>query len=77
MLAVGKTVDESLRWLCIHNNFGNPISVSDELSEQFTQVTAEVLRRVRKTRAFLRSQAKIKQERMPNKSARWAKKRRT
>ncbi len=62
-LAVGKTVDESLRQLCIHDNPGNPISVSDWVTGQFEQLMVRTLRKAHKTQAYLRSKAKVDEER--------------
>jgi hypothetical protein len=61
MLAVGKTVDECVRALSIHNP-GNPINISDELIADIEQLMARTLRRARKTQAYLRSKAKYDKE---------------
>lgn len=63
MLAVGKTVDPSTRWLCIHNNPHNPIVISDQLTTQFQQGMVTALRRARKTNAFLKAYARVEKER--------------
>lgn len=57
MMALGKTVDESVRALAI-NNSGNPINVSQALTGDFEKLMAETLRRSRKTDAFLQAKAK-------------------
>ena len=57
MMALGKTVDESVRALAI-NNSGNPINVSEALTGDFEKLMAETLRRSRKTEAFLHAKAK-------------------
>jgi hypothetical protein len=57
MMALGKTVDESVRVLAI-NNSGNPINVSDELTSSFEKLMVEALRKSHKTQAFLRARAK-------------------
>src|ERR1700674_5236900 len=58
MLAVGKTVDESMRWLCIHHNPGNPINISDGLTNSYEQLMARTVQGARKTNAFLKAKAK-------------------
>jgi hypothetical protein len=63
MLNIGKTVEESMRWLCIQNNAGNPICISDELTGKFERLMVESLRGSRKTQAFLRAKAKADEER--------------
>lgn len=57
MMALGKTVDESLRALAI-NNTGNPINVSKALTDDFERLMVESLMKSRKTKAFLRAKAK-------------------
>ena len=57
MMALGKTVDESVRVLAIDNT-GNPINVSDELASSFERLMVEVLRKSYRTQAFLRAKAK-------------------
>ena len=57
MMALGKTVDESVRVLAI-NNAWNPINVSDELTSRFEKLMVESLRKSHKTLAFLRAKAK-------------------
>jgi hypothetical protein len=61
MLAVGKTVDASLKWLCIHNNPANPIGISESFTGQVQQVMVKTVRAARKTQAYLRSKAKFDQ----------------
>jgi hypothetical protein len=58
MLAVGKTVDESMQWLCIYNNPGNPINISDGLTNSYEQLMAGTVRQARKTNAYLKAKAK-------------------
>jgi len=65
MLNVGKTVDEALRALCIHNSPEYPISVADWLSDRFQNVFAEQFHEARKTKSFLKSMAKIAPHRKP------------
>ena len=56
MMALGKTVDESVRAIAI-NNAGNPITVSDALTGDFEKLMVESLRKSNKTQAFLRAKA--------------------
>jgi hypothetical protein len=58
MLAVGKTVDEWMRALCVQNSPGNPINISESLTTKFTQYLAETFRNARKTNAFLKAKEK-------------------
>ena len=62
MMALGKTVDDSVRSLSI-SNAGNPINLSDALSENFEKLMVETLRNSRKTQAYLRAKAKADAER--------------
>lgn len=57
MMAMGKTVDESVRALSIMNA-GNPINISDALTEKVEQLMVETLRQSHKTQAYLRAKAK-------------------
>jgi hypothetical protein len=57
MMALGKTVDESVRALSIMNA-GNPINVSDSLTENFEKLMVETLRKSHKTKAYWRAKAK-------------------
>jgi hypothetical protein len=65
MLNVGKTVDESMRWLCLNNNLGHPISVCDDLMKNFEWILATNFQLARKTRSFLKSMGRITQSRKP------------
>lgn len=58
MLTVGKTVDESMQWLCIHNNPRNPINISDGLTNSYEQLMAGTVQQARKTNAYLKAKAK-------------------
>lgn len=57
MMALGKTVDESVRAISIMNA-GNPINISDALTEKVEQLMVETLRQSHKTQAYLRAKAK-------------------
>jgi hypothetical protein len=61
MMALGKTVDDSVRALSI-TNAGNPINLSDALTENFEQLMVETLRNSRKTQACLRAKTKADAE---------------
>jgi hypothetical protein len=62
MLAVGKTVDDSIRALCIHSP-GSPINISDDLIGDLEQLMVKTLRRAHKTQAYLKAKAKYDDER--------------
>jgi pyrroloquinoline quinone (PQQ) biosynthesis protein C len=61
MLALGKTVDESIRALSMTNP-ASPIAVSDALTEHLEKRMAETVRGLRVTKAYLRAKAKHDQE---------------
>lgn len=63
MMAVGKIVDDEVRAFSI-TNAGNPINLSDALTEDFEKLMVENLRNSRKTQAYLRAKAKADAERM-------------
>jgi hypothetical protein len=63
MLNVGKTVDKSMQFLCIHNNPRHPITISEELTGSFEQFMVKTVLKSRKTQAYLRAKAKADQER--------------
>jgi len=65
MMALGKTVDDSVRALAI-TNAGNPINVSDALTDDFEKLMVETLRKSRKTQAYLRAKAKADADRKGN-----------
>jgi hypothetical protein len=60
MLAVGKTIEEGIRHLCIHSVPGNPINISEDLTDKYEQVMAATVQKARKTNAYLRAKAKYK-----------------
>jgi len=62
MLALGKTVDENTRTLAI-TSAGNPINVSDALTDSMQNLMVTTLRNSRKTQAYLRAKAKVDAER--------------
>jgi hypothetical protein len=62
MMALGKTVDDSVRALSI-TNAGNPINVSDPLTENFEKLMVQTLRKSHKTQAYLRAKAKADADR--------------
>jgi len=62
MMALGKTVDDSVRALSI-TNAGNPINLSDALTEKVEMLMVETLRNSHKTQAFLRAKEKADAER--------------
>jgi hypothetical protein len=62
-LTVGKTVDESIRVFCIHNSPGNPVTISDSLTDSLEQVMVKAFRRSRKTQVYLRAMANHDRER--------------
>ena len=62
MIALGKTVDDSVRALSITNT-GNPINVSDALTEDFAKIVVESLRKSHKTQAYLRAKARADADR--------------
>jgi hypothetical protein len=62
MMALGKTVDDWVRALSI-TNAGNPINLSDALTENFEKLMVETLRNSRKTQAYLRAKTKADAER--------------
>jgi hypothetical protein len=57
-LEAGKTVDEGLRSLCIHNGPGNPINISDDITNIYAQLMAGTVQNARKKNAYLRAKAK-------------------
>jgi hypothetical protein len=59
MLAVGKTVDEGTRVLCMQNSPGNPINLSEGLTDKYEQLMAETVQQARKTNAYLKAKAKV------------------
>jgi hypothetical protein len=63
VLNVGKTVDETMQYLCIQNNPAHPVNISDKLTDQFEQLFVENFRQARKTKPFLRLMDKIGHER--------------
>lgn len=62
LMAVGKTVDDSVRTLSI-TNAGNPINLSDAFTEGFEKLMVEAVRHSHKTQAYLRAKAKADAER--------------
>ena len=62
LMAVGKTVDDSVRTLSI-TNAGNPINLSDAFTEDFEKLMVEAVRHSHKTQAYLRAKAKADAER--------------
>jgi hypothetical protein len=68
MLNVGKTVDKSMQFLCIHNNPSHPITICEELTGSFQQLMVKTLQKSRKTQAYLKAKAKADQERKRRKS---------
>jgi hypothetical protein len=62
MMALGKTVDDSVRALSI-TNAGSPINVSEALTEDFEKLMVETLRKSHKTQAYLRAKAKADDDR--------------
>jgi hypothetical protein len=58
MLAIGKTVDEGIRVLCMQNSPGNPINLSEGLTDKYEQLMAETVQHARKTNAYLKAKAK-------------------
>jgi hypothetical protein len=62
-LNVGKTVDDTLRWLCIKANPGHPIVVSTVMAGKVTQQISRSLHKSRKTESFLRAMQKVERER--------------
>ncbi len=62
MMALGKTVDDSVRAMSI-TSAGNPINLSDALTGDFEKLTVETLRNSHKTHAYLRAKAKADAER--------------
>jgi len=62
MMALGKTVDESVCALSITNP-GNPINLSDALTGNFEKLMVETLLNSRKTQAYLRAKTKADAER--------------
>ena len=61
-LNVGKTVDAWMKAMCIHNNPGHPIHVSEALTKQFERLMAEEFQKSRKTQAYLKARAKADKE---------------
>jgi hypothetical protein len=68
VLNVGKTVDAAMQFMCIHNNSGHPINISEGLTNQFEQLMVETVQKSRKTPAYLKARAKADQERKVLKS---------
>lgn len=68
MLNVGKTVDAAMQFMCIHNNSGNPINISEGLTNQFEELMVETVQKSRKTQAYLKARTKADQERKRLKS---------
>jgi hypothetical protein len=62
MMALGKTVDDSVRTLSI-TNAGNPINLSDALTENVERLMVGALRNSHKTQAYLRAKARADAER--------------
>jgi hypothetical protein len=62
MMTLGKAVDDSMRALSILNA-GNPINISDNLTEKFEKLMVETLRSSRKTQAYVRAKGKAAAER--------------
>jgi len=65
MMALGKTVDDSVRALSI-TSAGNPINLSDTLTDNFEKLMVETLRNSHKTQAYLRAKTKADAERKWN-----------
>jgi hypothetical protein len=63
MLNAGKTVDKAMQFMCIHNNPGHPINISEGLTGHFEQLMVETVQKSRKTQAYLKARAKADQER--------------
>ena len=68
MLNIGKTVDEAMQSMCIHNNPRNPINISEGLTNHFEQLMVETVQKSRKTQAYLKARAKADEERKGHKS---------
>jgi hypothetical protein len=62
-LAVGKGVGEEMREVCLHNGPGNPIMISDGVTNRYEQMMAGMVKQARPTNAFLRAKAKADEER--------------
>jgi len=62
------TVDEAMQSICIHNNPGNPINISEGLTSHFERLMVETVQKSRKTQAYLKARAKADQERKGPKS---------
>ena len=62
MVACGKSVDDSVRALSI-TNAGNPINVSDAITADLEKLMAGIVRKSRKTQAYLRAKTKADTER--------------
>lgn len=62
MMALGKTVDESVRVLSLVNA-ENPINVSDAVTDDFENLMVGILRRSHKTQAYWRAKAKADMDR--------------
>lgn len=63
MLAVGKTVGEEIRAMCMQNGPGNPINISEGLTDSYEQMMAGTVRQSRKTNAYLKAKAKADEAR--------------
>jgi hypothetical protein len=63
MLNVGKTVDESRKWICTWNNPGHPITFSKTLLRKFMDASGTAFRNARKTHSFLKAMDKVAKER--------------
>jgi hypothetical protein len=68
MLNVGKTVDESMRWLCVYQNPGHPINIAEELTDRHEGLMVKSVLGSRKTKAYLKARAKADEERLRPKS---------
>jgi hypothetical protein len=62
MMALGKNVSQELRDISI-SNAGNPINISEALTNNFEQLMVDTVRKSRKTHSFLRAKAKADSER--------------
>jgi hypothetical protein len=58
MMSLGKTVDENTRAIAI-TSAGNPINISQRLTNSFQSLMVETVRNSRKTRALLQAKAKV------------------
>jgi len=62
-LNVGKTVDDTFRWLCLKTNPEHPIVVFPDKAAKLTQQIADSLHQSRKTESFLRAMRKVHRQR--------------